>query len=507
MDFTAGDDILNTVKKWFAATRQPTIQDVLAYGASSSGQIVNPRSILTHPAVWRGVDLISTSIARIAFEVYERKPDGSRCVAENHDAQYLIRHYPNRYYSRFQLFKTWAVNTLTHGDGYIYVRRDGFGRPLELILLESAATTFVQEGDRLWYSATDRFGKAYSLDASEVLHLRGLGTDGFTGLPVSQVLADAFGLGLTLQRYQNVFFENGGRPSVAIKLPPEINTREKVDEFRDAWGEVHGGPRNAFKPALLMPGASIEPITSDKAVEELAKLREHDLVTIANCLGLPPHRIGAKSTSVSYGSLEQENLSFLQDIDGWITQAEQELGMKLLRTSERLSHYIEGDRENLVQMDSEAKAKLYAAYRRNSLYSDEEIRRKLNAPPPKKGDTFWVEANLVERSKALAAEPPTTEAPEQTTTDEPDGDENETPDTDTQQLSLRLTASIVGRLQRRAAKSGKFDLQLWRDEFGDLPGYEDIRIEAGDSTSLDHFTSLEPSVLATALWQSKKQTN
>ena len=457
----------------------PTIKDVIRAGYDGSGQLVNPRSILSHPAVWRGVDLISTSVARVAFEVYCSNSDGSRRCADEHDARGLVRLFPNRYYSRFQLFKTWVANTLTNGDGYIYIRRDSLGRPQELLLLESRSTTFVQQEDQILYYASDRFGNSYRLLPSEVLHLRGLGNDGFTGLPVTHVLSEAFGLGLTLQRYQNIFFQNGGRPGVAIKLPPEINTREKVEEFREAWGQVHGGTANSFKPALLMPGAEVSPIASDKAVEELSNLREHDLVTIANCLGLPPHRIGAKSVSVSYGSLEQENISFLQDIDGWITQAEQELSFKLLRRRERNTHYIEGDRENLVRTDSETRANLLAIYRRNSFFSDEEIRRKLNMPPPKEGDTFWTEANLIERTKALAAVTGT-------------GDSDQT---ETTQLAVALTASSVGRLTRRWQKSGKLEIELWQQELGMLPGFNRDRIQSTDPATIDNLK------LASEMWK------
>lgn len=523
MDSAPGDDAVSVFRKmrrWFGG-QGPTIQDVIRGSFDANGTLVNPRSVLSHPAVWRGVDLISTSIARVAFDVYQRNPDGSRTIADTHDAHWLIKHRPNEYYSRFQLFKTWAVNTLTHGDGYIWTRREG-ARPAELRLLESASTTFVQQGDEIIYHATDRFGNAYALDPSEVLHLRGLGTDGFTGLPVTNVLAGAFGLGLTLQRYQNVFFDNGGRPSVAIKLPPEIDTREKIEEFREAWGKVHSGPANAFRPALLMPGAEITPMASDSAIEALANLREHDLVTIANCLGLPPHRIGAKSVSVSYGSLEQENLSFLQDIDGWLVQAEQEMSLKLLRSDEQRTHYVEGNREHLVMMDSETRANLQATQRRNGLISDEELRRRNNLPPPREGETFWVEANLITRDRALAMAAAEAKAAEEElekpADDEPTPDDqdvdagNETgtdtamdtgEDTDTRSqamrlLTMQLTQSAVGRLQRRAAKSGRIEMKLWRAELGDLPGFERLAagIEAGEYDDTDHQT------LAEQLWLS-----
>lgn len=490
MDFTLGDSTVNLFNRarrwaanriWSGLGRDLTIGDYIRSGYTSSGQIVNPRTILRHPAVWRGVDLISTSIARIPFDVFEEMPDGSRRSAIEHDARFLLKRQPNGVYSRFQLFKCWAVNALTHGDGFIWIERDPtYGTsPQKLWLLDSSNTSIANGKFGPQYMTNDANGQRRTLDAGDVLHLRGLGNDGFSGLPICSVLADAFGLGMTLQRYQNAFFENAGRPSLVIKLPPEVSTQEEIEEFRAAWGDVHnGGPENAFKPAMIRTGTEIIPLEGDKAIESLANLREHDLVTIANCLGIVPHRLGAKSVSVSYGSLEQENLSFLQDIDGWTTQGEQELSLKLLRTSEQRTHYIEGNREALVQSDSETKASLLAIYRRNGMMSDQEIRRKLNLPIDFEG-TFWTEANLIERSIAIAK------------------DINNDDREDVEKLSLKLTESTVGRLTRRASKSKKLNFILWREELGLLPGFDRI----ADRIQNTPIEKLQPAEIARELWK------
>lgn len=455
-----------------------------------NGHIVNPRTILKHPGVWRAVDLISTSVAKVPFEVYRREDDG-RESAKEHDAYPLLKGQPNGVYSRFQLIKCWVVNTLTHGDGFLWTDRNAMGRPVGLYLLDSSATSIHSDASGIYYTTTDASGMRKRLDAYEVCHLRGLGNDGTSGLKIADVLCDAFGLGMTLQRYQHLFFENSGRPSVVIKLPETVRTLEEAEEFREAWSNVHGGTANAFKPAMLMPGADVTMMQNDRAIESLGGLREHDLVTIANCLGIPPHRIGAKSVNSSYGSLEQENLSFVQDVDGWITQAEQELSLKLLRTYEQPTHYIEGTREALVQMDSKAKLELLSGYRRNGMMSDEQIDRKLNIKR-EAGGTYWVEQNLIERSKALADDP----EPASGETDPPET-ETEPPEDQTQrELSLKLTRSVVGRLSRRAAKSGSVELKLWREELGDLPGYA-AAVDYIDTTAIDQF---ETETITRMLW-------
>lgn len=454
--------MIKRLRKWFLPTEKVTLGDILRTSYSSGNQAITPRSILSHPAVWRGVDLISTSVAKIPYSVYETDEDGSRKTAKSHPAYPLLKLRPNEIYSRFQLIKCWVVNTLTYGDGFVFIDRDDIGRPIGLYLLDSSTVTIVNEDRSLYYFVRDHQGKIQTLDASQVLHLRGLGNDGVSGLPIYKVLADAFGLGLTLQRYQNVYFQNSGKPSVVIKLQDELS-KEEIEEFRDAWGNVHQGVENSFKPAFLRPGADITTLQSDSAIESLSNLREHDLITIAGCLGIPPHKLGAKSVSVSYGSLEQENLSFIQDIDGWTTQLEQELSLKMLRQSEIATHYIEGNRESQVQADSKTKAELLAIYRSNGMLSDEEIRRKLNQPVDFEG-TFWTSTSLTERSKAMHS--PAVEAIQ----------EEEVEDTEEKAASLakQITKSTVERLLRRASKTGKFE--LWNEEFGMLEGFANLQL-------------------------------
>ena len=84
-------------------------------------------------------------------------------------------------------------------------------------------------------------------------------------------------------------------------------------------------------------------------------------------------------------------LAFLSDLDSWVSMAEQELMFKCLKTSELDTHYIEGNREALVQSDPVTKELILSNYRKNGLMSDQEIRQAMNRPLDFKGD-FWVDA-------------------------------------------------------------------------------------------------------------------
>lgn len=454
----------NQKTKW--SSGNPTtanLQTFLSGYASTSGEIISPKSILSNPACLQGIRAISTYCSRVPFDVYKRTNPG-RTRANNHKAQRVLKN-PSKFYSPLSLISAWVVNALTFGNGYIWVIRDDFGRPVELVLLDSSSTTIAIDGDQILY-ATMVNSQWRKIQGDDVCHLKGLSDDGITGLPLWKILADAYGLGLTLQRYQNLFFKNNGKPSLIIHLPPEANTKEDIEKFREAWGNVHSGIENAHRPALLRPGATITTIGNSNDANQVAELRESDLVTVANCLGIPSYVVGGKS-NVSYKSLTEERLNFLDAVDYWVSQIESEFSRKLLREDQQTSFYIEANRKRLIQITPEVEAKLLIDYRANGLLSDEECREALNRPVSFEG-TFWTQSGLVPREQALK-EP---EPPQEPTPDEPEAQEAE-PEIDNQ-LAKKTTEKSISRLIRRAEKSHKIDLEIWRDEFDHLPGFQKL---------------------------------
>lgn len=440
-------------------------------GYASSGELITADTVLQNPAVLNGVRAIATNCSRVPMDCYKRLPDGSRIRDENHPAQAVL-HKPNKFSTKSVLLSSWVANAIVWGNGYIYINRGNYGEPESLVLLDSAATGIVIEKnendeDVLFYTTT-KDGRWHKLYADDVLHLRGIGNDGISGLPLFSLLAETFGLGITLQRYTNVYFQNGNKPSVIITLPPEMGDPKAMEAFRKDWNDVHaGGVQNAFKPALLRPGmlATVLPNNNDSA--QLNELRESEIVQVANALGLSSYIINGRISSVAYGSVQQERLSFLDTIDIWLHGMEEEFSSKLLRSDQFSSHYIEGNRKALVKVTPETEAELIIKYRNNGLLSDEEARQMINRPVDFEG-SFWLPSNLVKRETALKDPEPVVPVVPATEPEKEDEEESK--------FAMDLTTKTVERLLRRAVKSGKFETSIWQNELGDLPGYHQLSL-------------------------------
>ncbi len=53
------------------------------------------------------------------------------------------------------------------------------------------------------------------------------------------------------------FFDHGMTPNLAVKLPPEVASKEHFEQLRDAMQASHGGAQNAWKTLYLAAGADV----------------------------------------------------------------------------------------------------------------------------------------------------------------------------------------------------------------------------------------------------------
>lgn len=486
-----------------ASIEDPTVAlskayDLLVDSPSSSGAIINKRTILGNPAVWRGANLIAQSVAKLPCLVYRRGKDDSRERATSHPAYRLLKKAPSQYYSAYTFKHTLQAHALLYGNGYSYIYRNELGSPVELAILDPELTYPVKENETVWY-VTSVEGKQVKLPFADVLHIKGLSYDGLVGWSVLDVMRDALGLGLSLQKYGSVYFRNNGRPSIVIELPPNVRNEETIAEFRKTWGNMHQGLDNAHRPALLRNGAKLTTIGGDNENGQYLQSREHDLIMVADILGLPPHKLGA-GIATSYSSLESENRAFLSDsLDGWLTQWEEQLELKLLRETEKAqdSFFIEFERKALVQTDARTETELLVTWLNNGLASWEETRSKINLPTIKDEAQEWRRpANIVVEGEEPAPEPqaPVPEPQDQEQEEEQDQEQDRSLDealaearketiidlarqmfnAQNRCMSLLRTdvKRLVNRLQR-AAESGKLDMrshsQVWNEALAAFP--------------------------------------
>jgi HK97 family phage portal protein len=368
-----------------------------SYANNFSGVTITAESVLGNPVVFRAVNLVAGAFAKIPVHIFRYTDDGREKATALTQYRLLLKQ-PHELYTAYTFKHSLLSNALIYGNGYAYIERNQFGTPVQLWLLDPRHTwTNYQQGVLTYRTQINNqqvvFGPA------DCMHIRGLSLNGLVGVPLLEVLSNAYGYGLSVQRYATQYFKNNGKPSIIIELAPHLKDTEKVKEFRRLWAEQHNSG-NSSAPAFLTSGNKVVPYSNSNEAGQLIGNLEHDILTVANCIGVPASKLGSKQNT-SYSSLESESTAFLQDIDCWLVQFEQECEIKLLTESAKINatHYVEFERKALIKIDSKTESETLISEFNNGIISFEEMRAARNMPLDKDDKDEWRRpANIVVES-------------------------------------------------------------------------------------------------------------
>ena len=383
----------------------PRVIEYLSAGnTSSAGVVVNNQAVLGIPAAWRLTSLICRMVGKTPTEVKRNLPDnGGTEIDRTHRAHRLLRKRPNSYMTPMVFKSTLQNHAIWDGNGYAAILRDNTV-PTDLIPLDPNCTTIAKEYNpegrisRLLY-ITHINGSPIQISPANMLHIKGLSGDGFTGYDLVDCMKEALGMPIAARKYGSVFFKNDGRPGWGIAVNRKFANLEAAQEYRDMVGNVHDGLDNAHKMLLLQQGDQFVQIPSmDHRSAQLQELRQFEDVQVANLLLFPPHKVGAQVNS-SYNTLEEENRSILGDVyDGWFCSWEEEGEAKLLteRQKDTDSHNIEFNRARIIMSDAETMATVNEKYLDKRVKSPNEVRRELGLNPYDGGDEMLVTNNVTD---------------------------------------------------------------------------------------------------------------
>jgi len=427
--------------------------NVLGFSESKTGVKVGPRNALSVPGYWRGLNLLCNTVAKVPLCVYQ-SIDLEK--AKDHPAYGLLRRRANDEENSFYFKQRLTGHAVSRGNGYSYIDRHEMTFKLkQLIPMDPDTVTPVRVDGQLWYVVeVPGYGRR-KLYPHEVLHIRGLGFDGLVGYDVlSYVARETLGLAIAARDYQSIYFKNGAEPSVVLESPGNVNPTTRK-EIAATWESIHQGLDRAHKVAVLSNGLTVKPFSKTARESQLLESKRFTNREIANVLGIPPHKLG-EDNATSYGSLEQENQSLVDEgYDPWFCAWEHECNAKLLSEEEQENetHYIEFVRQALVRANLSER---YAAY--NSALGGlpfmvrNEVRARENLPPVPGGDDFLDPLNMAagggapQNNPAPGKEPP----PVDDDAEDPDDDDDDGSKHDrAAEYHRQIVADAVSRMVRR----------------------------------------------------------
>lgn len=361
-------------------------------GNSSSGVRVTPEGALRISAVYQGVHILSTVFAMLPLITYRRLPRGKE-RARNHPLYSLLHDQPNSRQTSFEWRRDVLGHVVLRGNHYSRIVPGPRGFADQLVPLDPSRMQVDQLANgalRYTYRRTD--GTPEVIGQDEIFHVRGLGSDGITGIGVVTLAREGLGLATATEQYGARFFSQKAQPGGVLehpgKLTPEASTR-----LARSWQEAHAGLDKAHKVAVLEDGVKWHQVGLSNEDAQWLATREFGVREVARWLNLPLHMLRADGPTASYASIEMFGQEFVTyTMMPWLVNFEQRANSDLVLAPE--TYFIEFLVDSLLRGDSAARANFYRTMVTMGAFTRNEVREKENMNPLEGLDEPLVPQNM-----------------------------------------------------------------------------------------------------------------
>ena len=357
--------------------------------------VITQESSLALTAVWACVRILSETVGTLPIHLY-RRTDTGRERQYGHACGRIL-HTPNSFSTRFDLMHFLMTSCTLWGNGYARIYRDKMYRPLRLKYYHPAKVEPVlTDNEELFY----RLDSGELLPYSDMIHLKGLSTNGYKGKSPITVHRDNLALSVSAQTYGEMFFNQGGNMSGVFKYPstlkPEAYERLKKDLLAQSIG-LH----KAHLPLLLEGGMTYERISIPPEDAQFIATRKFQKTEIAPIYGVPPHMIADLERSTN-NNIEHQAMEFVRYcLMPYLVRLEEEFNHKLLREDEFDEYYYLFSLNGLLRGDAKTRSEFYKNMNFVGAMSANEIRNLEDMNSYEGGDEYFVQMNMQTVKKAI----------------------------------------------------------------------------------------------------------
>lgn len=436
-----------------------------------SGMRVSSDTAMQLSAVFRAVWLISGHTAMLPLVL---KRSGTMERVKKHPLLKLFRK-PNRWQNGFEYRQMLQGHLLLRGNAYSRINADRRGNITDLVPKhpDRVSVEMMPNGEDYRYRIKNQDGSEEIVPRGEMWHIRGLSTNGITGISVVDAARESMGLGLAAQGYGARFFQNDATPTGGwIELPGSFKDEAARQVFRESWQKAQAG-KNRGKTAVLENGMKYHELGLTNRDAQFLETRKFQISEIARWFGVPPHML-ADLERATFSNIEQQSLDYVNNcLLIWAKGWESSIEDGLLFDSDELD--VEFDFGKLLRADNLGRAQANNIRIMNGSMSRNEGRIEDGREPLPGLDEPLRPLSMVEESEAEdqeedleAAEPPAQEATEPPDDDEAEGDAKPAPKRkpNAEARLQQVLASNAARIGRRIARTGNADPRVVSDALG-----------------------------------------
>jgi len=386
--------VIDALKSVFSRTektekRNNDFLSAMTGRGSSSGIVVTDETALNFTAVWAAIRILSESVAQLPLTIIEKDKQGNKDQASTHQLFNLLHRQPNPQMTTYTLIQKCMIDLLTRGNSYVYIKRNGGARPVELIPLIAKEVKVVENEGEIFYEI-DQGG---IVDSSEILHFKVMSADGIVGMSPVDVGANAIGYGLALEKYGNSYFGNGAKVSGVLSTERHLSD-EAITRLKVSFQENYTNIADANKTMVLEEGLKFQQISLSNEASQFLTSREFSITEIARLFNLPPHLL-RDLTKSSFNNISEQSREFVQySLMPYLIMMESEMNTKLFRTNEQGKVQTKFIVNALLRGTPKDRSEYYRTMLNIGAMSIDEIRKLEELPTIEGGSNHFMQLNM-----------------------------------------------------------------------------------------------------------------
>ena len=279
-------------------------------------------------AAYACTNLLSNSVALLPIKIVSYE-SGRKTVIE-HPLEKILNLSPNSKYNHFNFWKLLIESVILNGNGYAYIVRDEKLNVKSLELIDpSYVTPMPQEDGTVKYIVA---GMGAAVDSANMIHLYQHCDNMMNGISVIKYADMTLRSAFDTEVEANKFFKRGAGLLGVLKASSPLTDAQKT-QIAQSWEK--SVTRTAGGGVAILPqGLDFQSISISPEDAQLLESRQYDVINICRFFNVSPLKVFDYS-HMSYSSLEQVSLSYLQDSVLPYTQLiEDELNRKIFKPSE-----------------------------------------------------------------------------------------------------------------------------------------------------------------------------
>ena len=343
-------------------------------GVTRKGKPVNDQTALTLSAFYNGVQILCNDYAKLPKSVY-RKEDDNRVKVSDHELTFLVSKKPNSYMTAFTFDEVMLQSALLKGNAYAIIKRSSLtGKTLSIEFVDQSVSTV-----KIFKTVS---GLLYEIDgnrflSTDILHIKGMSSNGIVGVSVLQYAAQSLGLSISAQEYASDYYDTKGEGTGIVTSQKDLKP-EQIKAYSGALSNALSADKK-FKVAVLDSSSSFQHIKLTPQEAQFLQTAKAGVEEVARWLNLPPHKIKSLENA-TFSNIEHQEISHISDsILPWALKFKAEYDTKLFSDSELKSgHYFHFNHNSLLRADLTTQAEYFAKMIFCGVFTRNEVRKLLD---------------------------------------------------------------------------------------------------------------------------------